>query len=125
MAFDGHNFLCTLKTSNLELQVFASIGGWTFPDNNTKMQPVFGNIAKKAGNHKKIADNVISFIKEYGFDGIDTDCGGNKDDTRNFVALMKILKDTFDKVAKGKYALTFTVPASYWLSSMVWYAWQA
>lgn len=84
------------------------------PTITQKMRPVFGNIAKNEGNRQKVADNVISFIKEDGFDGIDTDCGGNKDDTRNIVALMKTLKDTFDKVAKGNYALTFTVPASYW-----------
>lgn len=112
----------TLKSGNLDLQVFASIGGWTFSDNNTKTQPVFGNIAKNEGNRQKFADNVVSFMKEYGFDGVDIDWeypgapdrGGHKDDTKNYVALMKTLKETFDKTAKGKYGLTFTVPTSYW-----------
>ena len=112
----------TLKSGNLDLQVFASIGGWTFSDNNTKTQPVFGNIAKNEGNRQKFADNVVSFMKEFGFDGVDIDWeypgapdrGGHEDDTKNYVALMKTMKDTFDKEAKGKYGLTFTVPTSYW-----------
>lgn len=112
----------TLKSGNLDLQVFASIGGWTFSDNNTKTQSVFGNIAKDEGNRRTFADNVVSFMREFGFDGVDIDWeypgapdrGGHEDDAKNYVALMKTMKDTFDKEAKGKYGLTFTVPTSYW-----------
>lgn len=35
----------TLKLGNGDLEVFVSIGGWTFSDNNTATQPVFSNIA--------------------------------------------------------------------------------
>lgn len=34
-----------LKTSNPNLQIFVSLGGWPFSDNGTATQPVFGNIA--------------------------------------------------------------------------------
>ena len=112
----------TLKSGNLDLQVFISIGGWTFSDNNTKTQPVFGEIASSESNRQKFAKNVVSFMKEYGFNGVDIDWeypgapdrGGRKEDTKNFVALMKTMKETFDKDRKGKYGLTFTVPTSYW-----------
>jgi chitinase len=35
----------TLKSGNEDLEVFVSLGGWTFSDNETDTQPVFGDIA--------------------------------------------------------------------------------
>jgi chitinase len=32
----------TSKTGNADLEVFISVGGWTFSDNNTETQPLFG-----------------------------------------------------------------------------------
>lgn len=112
----------SFKAGNLDLKVYISVGGWTFSDKDTKTQPVFGNIARDEGNRKKFAENAVSFMKEFGFDGIDIDWeypgapdrGGKPDDKKNFVALMKTMKETFDKEGKGKYGLTFTVPTSYW-----------
>jgi chitinase len=63
----------TQRSGNNALEVFVSIGGWTFSDNHTETQPVFTNIASNAGNRQKFADNLLSFMKRYGFDGADID----------------------------------------------------
>lgn len=63
----------TLKSLGKDLEVFISIGGWTFSDNGTATQPVFGNIASSEANRQKFADQVVFFMKKYGFDGLDID----------------------------------------------------
>ncbi|PIG87825.1 hypothetical protein AARAC_011883 [Aspergillus arachidicola] len=112
----------TLKSGNSDLEVFVSLGGWTFSDNNTATQPVFGNIASTEANRQKFADNLVDFMKHYGFDGVDFDWeypgagdrGGKKEDTQNFVKLMRTLRNTFDNSERGTYGLTFTIPSTYW-----------
>jgi chitinase len=56
-----------------------------------------------------------------GFDGLDVDWeypgapdrGGKVEDTKNFVALMQTLRQTFDQ-SGGRFGLSFTAPSSYW-----------
>ncbi|KAI5203118.1 glycoside hydrolase, partial [Aureobasidium subglaciale] len=122
-----------LKSGNSQLEVFISIGGWTFSDNGTATQDVFPSIAADESKRQKFADNLVSFMKEYGFDGfvandftdseqVDLDWeypgapdrGGRKDDTKNYVLLMKTLRETFRASERGNYGLTFTIPSSYW-----------
>ena len=62
-----------LKSGNAALEVFISVGGWTFSDNGTSTQDVFPSIAADAGKRQKFADNLVQFMKQYGFDGIDID----------------------------------------------------
>lgn len=57
------------KKYNSDLKVWVSIGGWTFSNNHTATQPVFGDIAAKEDNRQKFADNVVRFLDHYGFDG--------------------------------------------------------
>ncbi len=110
------------KSRNADLEVFASIGGWTFSDNDTVTQPLFSEIAANEDKRQKFADNIVQFMVRYGFDGVDLDWeypgagdrGGSPKDTANFVALLKTLRSTFDSSARGSYGLTFTVPTSYW-----------
>lgn len=63
----------TLKSGNADLEVFVAIGGWTFSDNGTVTQPLFGEIAADAGKRQTFANNVVSFMELYGFDGLDID----------------------------------------------------
>ena len=63
----------SLKDLKPGLKVFVSIGGWTFSDNGTATQPVFGNIARSADNRQIFADNLLKFMTGYGFDGVDID----------------------------------------------------
>ncbi|KAL4937867.1 hypothetical protein BDV06DRAFT_232270 [Aspergillus oleicola] len=63
----------------------------------------------------------IRFLNYYGFDGIDIDWeypgapdrGGKPEDPKNFVALVRTLRSTFDASPRS-LGLTFTIPSSYW-----------
>jgi chitinase len=63
----------SLKSGNADLQIFVAIGGWTFSDNFTATQPLFGEIARDAAKRQTFANNVVSFMELYGFDGLDID----------------------------------------------------
>ncbi|PHH89143.1 hypothetical protein CDD83_6594 [Cordyceps sp. RAO-2017] len=112
----------SFKSGLADLKVYISLGGWTFSDNHTSTQPVFGNIASTEANRQKFAHNLVKFMRKYGFDGVDLDWeypgagdrGGHEKDTENYVLLMKTLRETFDSSAHGHYGLTFTIPSSYW-----------
>lgn len=67
------NEIAALKLTKSDLKIYVSVGGWTFSDNNTDTQPVFGNIAKSSSNRKKFSKNVLAFLDQYGFDGVDMD----------------------------------------------------
>ena len=62
-----------MKSGNGALEIFVSVGGWTFSDNGTSTQGVFPSIAADAGKRQKFAENLVSFMKQYGFDGVDID----------------------------------------------------
>ena len=128
-----------VKQFKSDLKVWISVGGWTFSDNGTDTQPVYGNIAASTTNRQTFADNVVKFLNHYGFDGrpdsprrvanetakhslgIDIDWeypgapdrGGHKEDTANFVSLLQTLRATFDASPRG-LGITFTAPSSYW-----------
>ncbi|KAJ5400883.1 hypothetical protein N7465_011372 [Penicillium sp. CMV-2018d] len=128
----------TLKSGNGDIEVFVSIGGWTFSDNKTKTQPVFGDIAsceyfqatylsstnfgKAPQKRQTFASNLVEFMQNYGFDGVDidweypgaSDRGGKEEDVENYVKLFETLRHTFDASEKGNYGLSFTIPSSYW-----------
>ncbi|KAF2166320.1 glycoside hydrolase family 18 protein [Zasmidium cellare ATCC 36951] len=116
-----------LRTRDEALNVFISVGGWKFSDNNTKNQPLFGEIARDTDKCQKFAHNVVKFMDQYGFDGLDidweypgaSDRGGQPDDTKNFVQLVRILRETFYKQSRP-LGLTFTIPTSYWY--LRWFA---
>lgn len=65
--------LTTLKSIKPDLKIWVSIGGWTFSDNNTATQPVFGDIAADAGKRQHFANNLVHFMQQHGFDGVDLD----------------------------------------------------
>jgi chitinase len=110
-----------VKQYNPNLLVYVAVGGWTFSDNGTVTQPLFGEIARTETNRQKFADNVVKFLNKYGFDGLDIDWeypgagdrGGHDEDTPNFVLLMKTLRTTFD-ASPRHLGLTFTIPSSFW-----------
>jgi chitinase len=65
--------VAALKITKPDLKIYVSIGGWTFSDNGTETQAVFGDIAKSATNRATFAKKVMAFLDEYGFDGVDLD----------------------------------------------------
>ncbi|KAJ5153568.1 uncharacterized protein N7482_010046 [Penicillium canariense] len=111
----------SVKAVKEQIKIFVSIGGWTFSDNDTSTQPLFGEIAADPIKRTTFANNVVHFMKQYGFDGVDLDWeypgapdrGGNPEDTENYVLLLKTLREVFD-ASGGDYGITFTAPSSYW-----------
>jgi len=63
----------SFKSGLSDLQVYISLGGWTFSDNHTATQPTFGEIASTEANRRKFANNLVHFMRKYGFDGVDLD----------------------------------------------------
>lgn len=61
--------ITSLKTQNPDLKVIVSLGGWTFNDNGTSTQSVFGEIAGSSTNRAKFINNLLDFMDNYGFDG--------------------------------------------------------
>ncbi|RKU40671.1 hypothetical protein DL546_003055 [Coniochaeta pulveracea] len=109
------------KLYNSQLQVFISVGGWTFSDNGTVTQPLLSEISSTEANRQKFADNVVKFCNKWGFDGLDIDWeypgapdrGGKPEDTDNYTRLMKTLRQTFNGSPR-RLGLSFTIPSSYW-----------
>ncbi|CAG8910037.1 unnamed protein product [Penicillium egyptiacum] len=109
------------KKRNADLRVWLSIGGWTFSDNDTTTQPVFGEIAASSNLRELFAANVYSFMVQHGFDGVDLDWeypgagdrGGEEVDVANYPLLMQAIRSRFDDEEKD-FEISFTAPSSYW-----------
>lgn len=108
-----------LKKLKPGLEVWASLGGWTFSDNQTVTKPLLGEIARSAAKRQQFANNVLRFLETYSFDGIDidweypgaSDRGGRPEDVPNFVLLMKTLRETLNRSPR-RLGISFTVPDS-------------
>ena len=110
-----------LKRLNPSVKVIMALGGWSFNNNDTIWQPVFGDLASTKEKRTKFIGKVEDFLTTYGFDGIDIDWeypgagdrGGHKGDGENYTKLLKELRVAFDK-HEGR-ELSFTAPTSYWV----------
>ena len=105
------------------LQIWLSLGGWTYSDNDTNTQPVWGDVVRTPASRAQFITNLASFMTEWGFDGVDLDWeypgapdrGGGDDDTANYVSLVKDIRNAWDaRVAPVTWGLSFTAPTSYW-----------
>ena len=61
-----------LKSKNPNLKVSIALGGWTFNDPGT-YQHVYGDMVSSAANRKTFINNLMGFMSQYGFDGVDFD----------------------------------------------------
>ncbi len=113
---DPSNFdkLKQLKSQRPNLKTLISVGGWTWSDK-------FSDTAMTDARRTAFADSVVTFITQYGFDGVDIDweypvSGGlptnitRPEDKTNFTLLMAKLREKLD--AKGaldgrQYLLSF------------------
>ncbi|KAM5499911.1 putative chitinase [Microsporum canis] len=101
-----------LKTKKPSLKCFLSVGGWDAGGR------VFSVMANSADSRKVFIESVVKTLEEFGFDGLDVDWeypvaedrGGSKPDFKNYVSLLRELKDAFGT----KYGLSMAIPASYW-----------
>ncbi|KAF2733512.1 hypothetical protein EJ04DRAFT_468282 [Polyplosphaeria fusca] len=119
--------ITNLKQRAPGLKIWISIGGWTFSDNDTDTQAVWGDLASSQNKRTTFANNVYKFMKHWGFDGVDLDWeypgapdrGGHKEDTQNYVNLLETIHVIFEASASD-FGLSFTAPTSYWY--LRWFA---
>jgi chitinase len=117
----GFQDVTSLKQHAPGLKVWLALGGWTFSDNGTDTQPVFGDLSSTPEKRKKFITQLTRFMLQWGFDGVDVDWeypgapdrGGQERDIDNFVYLMKDIYETFDAEGRG-WGVSFTAPTSFW-----------
>jgi len=109
-----------LKQQHPNLKTSISIGGWTLSDK-------FSDVALTDASRQKFARSAVSFMKRYGFDGIDIDweypvSGGlssntyRPEDKQNYTLLLKELDQQIQaqELKDGKdYQLTIASPAGF------------
>lgn len=85
-----------LKSQNPELKTFISIGGWN--EGSEK----YSKMAADDGSRKEFAASCVTFVQQYGFDGLDLDWeypasrGGALEDKQNYPLLLKELRQQFE-----------------------------
>jgi chitinase len=98
-----------------------ALGGWSHNDPG-KWQPVFfSDIVSTQVNRAKFIKNLLGFLSQYGFDGVDFDWeypgveerGGKKEDGVYYTLLLQELRQAIQSDVKN-YIVTFTAPTSYW-----------
>lgn len=107
-----------VKLRNTNVKVMIALGGWTFSDPGP-WQSVFSDMTSSNENRATFIRNLMGFLDEYGYDGVDFDWeypgaddrGGSKADAANYVALMKELREAIDD---KDIIVTVTAPTSYW-----------
>ncbi|KAI2463541.1 family 18 glycosyl hydrolase [Annulohypoxylon bovei var. microspora] len=113
--------IMALKESAPGLKIFLSLGGWTYSDNGTDTQPVWGDLASSSAKRQKFILSLVNFMTQFGFDGVDLDWeypgapdrGGQDRDTANYVSLLKDIRTWWTAQSNG-WGLSFTAPTSYW-----------
>ncbi|XP_034177248.2 chitinase-3-like protein 1 isoform X1 [Osmia lignaria lignaria] len=94
---DGFGKFTRLRESSPGTKAMVAIGGWN--EGSVKYSQIAGNPATRA----TFVKNVVAFLKKYNFDGFDVDWeypnqrGGKPSDKENYVALLKELREEFDK----------------------------
>ncbi|KXH60486.1 glycosyl hydrolase family 18 [Colletotrichum salicis] len=117
----GFQNVTNLKQRAPGLKVWLALGGWTFSDNGTDTQPVFGDISSTALKRSQFVDKLLRFMTEQHAHRVDIDWeypgapdrGGQTRDIQNFVLLMKDIWFRFQADGKG-LGVSFTAPTSYW-----------
>ena len=101
-----------LKSVNAALKVYISVGGWAAGG------AVFSKMVATSTSRSTFIKSALTFMRTYGFDGIDIDweypAAGDRSgvpaDTANFVLFMEEMR-----AALGPgMGLSATLPSSYW-----------
>lgn len=134
----------SLKLLRPDLEIWVAVGGWSFNDPWQPTHATFSDIASSKESQDRFIKSVMRFMATYGFDGIDIDwyvslwdpsprCmlwsltstreypvaddrSGKPDDYKNFVSLIKNMRNTFKGGFMGALGkgISLTLPVSYW-----------
>ncbi|KAK9772778.1 putative chitinase [Seiridium cardinale] len=112
-----YNRFTALKDTRKGLETWISVGGWSFTDPGPT-RSAFSDMTSSPKNRQSFISGLISFMENYGFDGVDLDWeypqaddrGGVTADKDNYVALVKDLRAAFGT----RYGISMTLPTSYW-----------
>ncbi|XP_012137363.2 chitotriosidase-1 [Megachile rotundata] len=94
---DGFGKFTRLRQSSPNTKIMVAMGGWN------ESSSTFSQVASNPATRAKFVRNVVKFLKQYNFDGFDLDWeypnqrGGQASDKQNFVALLRELRQEFDK----------------------------
>lgn len=102
--------LVDLKNKNSDLKVLLAVGGWSFGTQR------FKDMASNRYNRQLFIFSALKFLRDRNFDGLDVDWEfpRGSDDKRNFVLLLKELREAFEEEAREKKLprLLLTIAAS-------------
>lgn len=116
-AHDAENFavLNGLKARNPDLKILVSVGGWTWSG-------AFSDAALTKASRKNFVDSAVRFVEKYNLDGVDIDWEypgligiGNKfrdEDKQNYTALLKDLRQAFNRAEKRLHRHLYTSVAT-------------
>ncbi|KAL4113271.1 hypothetical protein QTP88_016929 [Uroleucon formosanum] len=105
-----------LKTYNKNLKTLLAIGGWN------EGSARFSKLVDDEDKRKEFVKNVIKFLRQNNFDGLDLDWeypayrdGSKPSDKENYASLVKELREEFNressKTGRSRLLLTMAVPA--------------
>lgn len=96
-SYDSIKKFNQLRNRNPNLKTLISVGGGS--EGSEKFSPMVSN----AETRRAFVENIVKFIRKYGFNGLDLDWeypnqrGGVEADKQNYVLLLKELRDRFDR----------------------------
>jgi chitinase len=94
---NGFGHFVKLREQSPSTKFLMAIGGWN--EGSSKFSELVGD----PGKRKAFVQDAVKFVKKYGFDGLDFDWeypnqrGGVEADKRNFILMLKELRESFDK----------------------------
>lgn len=110
-----------LKQSQPDLQVWISIGGWSFNDEDQPTHSTFSDLAASESAQREFFASLITFLIRNGFDGVDIDWeypaapdrSGKEADFKNYPSFLRNLRKALDGTGR-RFGLSITIPSSYW-----------
>ncbi|KAF3384739.1 LysM domain-containing protein [Penicillium rolfsii] len=111
----------SLRQSQPDLEVWISIGGWAFNDDDQPTKTTFSDLAASETAQTEFFGSLITFLVKYGFTGVDIDWeypaaddrNGRAEDYVNYVTFLRNLRRALDGTGLD-FGLSITIPSSYW-----------
>lgn len=102
--------MSALKKQNKALKVMVALGGWTFNDPGPT-QRVFHEVASSRANRAKFIGNLLSFLRQYAYDGVDFDWVSPEPSLRTLRTPRHLVK-YFDVLTRSRNTLEQQIAAA-------------